>query len=245
MSELIKTEAIVLKKIDFGDTSRIAQFFTEDFGKISAILKGARSPKSRIGGIIDTFNHLQIVFYKKESREVQLVSQVDLISHFHTIKENLEKFKYASASLELLKNLTVENEEHKKLFRGTVKIFNMMNLGESDPALLFVKYFVFFLKEIGYDFPTERCSVCGNQVDPAGQVSYNYETGLLCSECKQDRITSFDFSLELFNFLLCLKHKKNDISYNKDQVNKIINILEKHLMYNVHEFKGLKSLHSF
>ena len=43
MSEIIKTEAMVLTKMDYGDTSKIVSLYTKDFGKLSAIIKGGRS----------------------------------------------------------------------------------------------------------------------------------------------------------------------------------------------------------
>ena len=52
MSEIIKTEAVVLSKLNYGDSSSIASLFTEDFGKLSVIVKGARSPKSKYGKLL-------------------------------------------------------------------------------------------------------------------------------------------------------------------------------------------------
>jgi DNA repair protein RecO (recombination protein O) len=74
MSEILKTEAFVLSKLNYGDTSSIVSLYTKDSGKISAIIKGARSPKSKMGMIIDPLNFLEIILYKKDSREVQLIS---------------------------------------------------------------------------------------------------------------------------------------------------------------------------
>ena len=82
MSEIIKTEAIVLSKLDYRDTSKIANLFTEDFGKISVIIKGARSPKSKTGKIVDPLNHIRIVYYNKESRDLQLISDAESINYF-------------------------------------------------------------------------------------------------------------------------------------------------------------------
>ena len=69
MSEIIKTEAIVLNKINYGDTSMIASLYTKDHGKISAILKGGRSSKSKIGAVVNPANYLEIVIYKKDTRQ--------------------------------------------------------------------------------------------------------------------------------------------------------------------------------
>ena len=53
MSSIIKTRAFVLSKLDYGDTSKIANFYTEEFGRIAGIVKGARSPRSKIGKTIE------------------------------------------------------------------------------------------------------------------------------------------------------------------------------------------------
>lgn len=115
MSEIIKTEAIVLSKMNFGDSSNIASLFTEDLGRISVIIKGARSVKSKFGKMVDPLNYLLVVLYKKESREVQLLSGADIIQHFPELKSNLSKLSYAYAVLELVKNLLAEHEVHKKM----------------------------------------------------------------------------------------------------------------------------------
>ena len=126
MSEIIKTEAVVLSKMNYGDTSMIASLFTEDLGKISVIVKGARSPKSKYGRIVDLINHLSVVLYKKESREVQLLSGADTIDHYPEIKNDLNKLKYAYSIAELVKNLLAEHEVSKRIFKGIVKIFNRL-----------------------------------------------------------------------------------------------------------------------
>ncbi len=242
MSEIIKTRAIVLRKIDFGDTSKIAQFYTENFGKTSAIIKGAKSPKSKIGMMIDTMNLLQLVMYRKESREVQMVSDVDLIRHHRNIRDDFEKYKYASAVIELLGNLTHENDHNSRLFEGTVRILALLDESKNKVIYLFVKYFFFFLKEIGYEFQLWYCNVCHREMQSGQQASYNYETGLMCVDCRKDRLSNFDFNEELFNLLLCLNSKINDVRYKEENLIFIIKMLEKFLTYNVHEFKGLKSI---
>ena len=242
MSELLKTQAIVLKKLDYGDTSRIIQFFTDDFGKISAMLKGARSPKSKLGLIVDTFNYVQIVMYKKDTRDVQLVSEVDLLNHFVNIKEDYTRIKFASALIELLSNMTVENEHHHKMFTGSVKALELMNDNNLNPKLIFAKYFLFFIKEIGYEFQLSNCSICGNNIPPTNPVAFNYETGILCSDYRQERLTNLELSKELFNLLQCLRIKNNEFVVDENNLDKIITLLEKFLKTNIHEFKGLKSL---
>lgn len=245
MSEIVKTKAVVIKKLDYGDTSKIATFFTEDFGKISAIIKGARSPKSKMGSVVDILNTVQIVYYKKESREVQLVSQADLINHYSKIKEDLDKLKYASAVAELLLNLILDDEAHPKLYKGSVKILDLMNEAKEPAEYYFVKYILFFLKENGYEISLDKCSSCGRKIEIGKPYSFSYNSGLLCSECKHEHVISYEFSPELFNLLFCLSRRNNECKYNKNDLTKLIFFFEKYISYHIPEFKGLKSLHVY
>jgi len=247
MSELLKTEAIVLHKLDYGDSSRIIHFFTEEFGKLTAIIKGARSPKSKLGLILDSFNYVQIVLYKKETRDIQFVSDADLLNHFGFIKDNFNRMQYASAIAELLSHLVAENEAHKKLFTGSVKALEILNNPDRDPKLFFAKYFIFFIKEIGYEISFDKCSQCGNLINSDQSVSdqilgLNYDSGIICSDCKSDRLIHLELEKELFNLFICLNHKQNEIKYNQKDLDRIIRMLELFLKYNIQEFKGLKSL---
>ena len=137
--------------------------------------------------------------------------------------------------------MTPENEHNIKLFDGTVRILTLLDSTDENPQLLFIKYFFFFLKEIGYEFQIEHCNICEKKIGIGDEASYNYETGLICSECRKDRLTNFNFSEELFELLICLNSKRNNIKYSEKDLDLIMKMLEKFLMYQLHEFKGLKT----
>ena len=146
MSKIIKTKAFVLNKLDFGDSSKIVNFYSEEFGRVAGIIKGARSSNSKIGKAVDVLNLVEIIFYKKDNRDIQFVSQADLISHFPNIKSDLEKVKYASSIIELVLKLTRENDTHKRLFNGIVKIMQRIETEKTEPMLLFSMFYKFFIE---------------------------------------------------------------------------------------------------
>ncbi len=240
MSEIVKTEAVVLSKINYGDSSSIASFFTKEFGKLSAMVKGGRNPKSKISMIIDPLNHLELVLYKKDSRDIQLISNAALISHFGKIKEDFERLKYSYAIIELVKKLTAENEVHLKLFRGIIRILDLINSSNEKPEVLFSRFFIFFLGQIGYDLQLNACASCGKTNLEGMQLSYNFEIGILCENCKRNFIESYKIPVELFNYLICLKSNKMD-GASKETIEKAILFLEKYLRYHVQDFQGITS----
>ena len=245
MSEIIKTEAVVLNKLNYGDTSIIVALFTKSYGKLSAIIKGGRSPKSKTSFIADPLNHLQIILYKKDNREIQILSSADIISHFPRIKEDLEKLKYSYAILELVKKLIPEHEVNERLFNGLNRILNLFEDSIEHPKILFGRFFMFFLTELGYAVQIQKCASCGKSNLDNMNLSYNFELGILCNDCKPAYIESYQINSELFNYLQCLKQNKK-VVYEKELIyDKAIMFLEFYLKFHITDFSGIKSFQLF
>ncbi len=185
MSQINKSDAFVLSKLDYGDTSSIASLFTKDFGKLSAIIKGGRNPKSKISLIVDPLNQIEVVFYSKDTREIQILSSASLINHYSHIKEDFEKLKYCYAILELVKNLTAEHEVYHKLYKGIDRIFYLFDTSNEQPEIIFGRFFIFMLTEIGYEVQLDNCASCGKANELNKELSYNYEMGTLCEQLQR------------------------------------------------------------
>ncbi|MCH8171008.1 MAG: DNA repair protein RecO [Bacteroidetes bacterium] len=242
MYRIVKTKAVVLKKINYGDSSIIASLYSENLGRISAILKGARKSKTKQGFIIDPINLVEIVLYNKMNREVQLISSSDLLSNYSNIKEDIEKLKYAYATIELIQNLTVEGEKDLRLFKGLVKIFELFNTSNEFPGVIFCRFFFFFIKELGYQFSLKKCTVCGKEDISNEDYIFNFETGLLCPNCKKDYLSTVEINQELFNFFACLRSNKKIINNVEKLSSKAVYFMETYLKYHINTFKGLKSI---
>lgn len=242
MSTIHKTKAVVLRKLDYGDTSVIAHFYTEEFGKVTAIIKGARSRKSKMGSIVDVMNLVEIVFYQKENREVQLITQADLIAHYPKIKQDLNRLKYSSAVHELVSSLIIENEKNTRLFKGILRIQELFEQNKEHPAVLFIKFFLFFIKEIGYELHFESKRLDMADVEAGEPVVFHYELGFMNKAGNEDKLITYEFSSELFNLLFCLSKGEGEGTCSPSDLDKLIAFLEKYLRYHISEFKGLKSL---
>ena len=53
---IVSTEGIVLKSFDYRETSKIATFFTKQYGKVKGVLKGIRKDPKKFGSHIDQFS---------------------------------------------------------------------------------------------------------------------------------------------------------------------------------------------
>lgn len=242
MTEILKTEAIVLNKIDYSDTSKIVNLFTKEYGKISVIIKGGRDSKSKIGKISDPLNYLQIIYYKKDSRQIQLLTDADLILYFHNIKTEIDRLTYATAILELFIKLIPENEYNLKLFKGLIKILGLFDNLNSEPIDLFNSFLMFFIKEIGFEIQLSNCSNCGKSLSLNQSFYFNYDKGILCTECKANIYSEVYLRTELFNYLVSLKSKLKNFDTNIKTKEDAIIFMEKFLQYQFSDFKELQSL---
>ena len=242
MSDIIKTEAVVLSKINYGDTSSIVSLYTKSDGKLSAIVKGGRGPKSKIGKIIDPLNYLQVIIYKKTTRDVQILSDANIISHFVNIKENLDATRYSFAIIELIKNLTSEHEANTKVFNGLIKILNMIDQKKELPAYLYGRFLLFFLSELGYEISVDKCSSCGNKMFTDKMVGFNFESGFVCSDCFESHSGFENISAELFELIVCLKTNKIAEKFSIGLMDKFNLLLERYLKFHISDFKGIQSL---
>ncbi|PJA99258.1 MAG: DNA repair protein RecO [Ignavibacteriales bacterium CG_4_9_14_3_um_filter_30_11] len=242
MNKIIKTKAIILKKQNYSDTSLIVSLYTEEEGRLSAIAKGARKSKSNVGTVLDPLNLVDIILYYKKNREVQLISSADLISNYTAVKGDLCKLKYAYSSIELIQNLTGEDEKDSKLFKGLVRILDLFNNSDDLASVIFCRFFLFIIKELGYQFSFKKCSICNREDIGNEELAFNFELGLICSNCKAGHLTTSEISQELFNFFVCLRNNKK-ISNNAEFLSsKALYFMETYLKYHINSFSGLKSL---
>lgn len=245
MSDIIKTDAVVLSKINYSDTSNIAALFTSDHGKVNVIIKGSRSPKSKIGVVVDLLNHLQIIYYKKDTRDLQLLSDAVIISHYPNLRDDLQKLKYAYAIIEMINNLMAENEVNEKLFQGLIRILSRLDSSDEKPEVTFGRFFLFFLKEIGYEFQIEKCTVCESSDFTGVNLYYNFDKGLICGKCTKEAVEFNEINLELFQYLNCLKLNIPADNFSNKIVHKANELLEQHLKYHASDFKGIQSFQIF
>jgi len=112
-----RTEGVVLRAVDFGDTSRIVTFLTPDRGRLACLAAGMKRPKSELAGQLDTFNRVELVYYWKDSRSVQKLGTVSLLDNAAGIKADLDKSVYGAVPLEVAYKVAHENEPSEELYR--------------------------------------------------------------------------------------------------------------------------------
>ena len=124
---LIATNAIVLKRIPYGDTSVICRMFTEDMGKVSILAKGAWRPKNPLGPLLEPINHIQIQFYNKNTRDIQILKDAGFVQQFSALRNNLGRIILAFAIVEIIDKSILESYPHPILYRLCWRVLDKLN----------------------------------------------------------------------------------------------------------------------
>jgi len=125
-----KTEAILLKKKDFRETSLILTFFTKDFGKIDGIIKGARGARPRGDANPIFFSLDQIVFYEKKARGISIISQCETQEVFLNILKEWSRASSAYYMLELTDVFTEPEAKSEEVFENLYHSFKSLDSGK-------------------------------------------------------------------------------------------------------------------
>ena len=104
-----KANAIVLRTVEFSETSLMVTLFTREFGKIGALAKGARRLKEPFESALDLWTHCRIVFLHKSSEALDLLTEAKLLRRFRPAAADL-----AGLYARLLRGGTVGRADRRK-----------------------------------------------------------------------------------------------------------------------------------
>jgi DNA repair protein RecO (recombination protein O) len=179
-----RTEAVVLKAIDFSETSTIVTLFSPDRGRLTCIAKGSRRSRSQLAGLIDTLNRLEVMYIWKDSRGVQLMTDGSLLERYNGIKDNLDKSLYAAFWVELVSRLVHDNEPSEELFDVFVDGLTGIEDWTGDVCTYASWQSVRLLNTAGFGPMLDGCCLCGNDVQADG--GFSVSGGMTCMSCPSD-----------------------------------------------------------
>jgi DNA repair protein RecO (recombination protein O) len=113
---LLKTEAVVLRSIRYGEADRILHLFTPHHGRIGAIAKGARRARSRFGARLEPFFHLSTVLHEGRG-ELHTVTSADTIAAHSGLRDSAATLDAAALACDAVARLFESTEPHPEVFR--------------------------------------------------------------------------------------------------------------------------------
>lgn len=175
---LSKWEGIVIRTIPYGETNKIVTLFTEEAGKVTAMARGAKKPRSKLSAVTQpfTFGHYLI----RQGRGMGTISQGDTILSMRYLRENLEATAHASYIVEIIDKLVEQQVRSAGIYRLLADALKAIN-EEYPPEVitLFVEWKM--LRVAGIHATLNECASCGAT---DGEFGFSFqEVGFICHRC--------------------------------------------------------------
>ena len=179
----ITSDALVLRTYKLGETSKVVVLLTRERGKLRAVAKGARGPRSRYQSALEPLSEVRVSLHGRQGAELYRLGQCELLrSAFRAGGQGLEAALSLSYFAELLDAFAQEGEAEDAVYRLAVAVIAAAEAGADVKAL--TRYLeAWLLKLHGIYPPLDRCAGCGAPL-PAGSLAYHAAAhGFVCAGC--------------------------------------------------------------
>ena len=183
---VINVEGIIINTKSYGDTSKIIDIFTKEYGIIGAMAKGCKSLKSNLRSVTDKLTFANFTLYYKKDK-LSILSEANVINNFSNIKKDIEKISYASFLLDLTNQVYKQSNEdclYDLLISSLIKINEGFN-----PLVITNIIELKYLMYLGVMPNLDGCSICGAK----NVITLSSDKGgYLCSKCGKHSWTKKD-----------------------------------------------------
>lgn len=175
-----KTDALLLKAVDYGENDKMVTLFTADRGKIGAGMKGVKKAGAKLRFAAQPFCFAEYVIAEKGGRRT--VTNASLYDGFYSLREDVFTFYAAASVTEVCDKLLYEGMVNGELFVSALTA--LKNICTQDPAAALVSFLTQALSLAGYPVEAGDCPACGKAL--SGRMTFDMETGsFLCADCGQ------------------------------------------------------------
>src|SRR3954451_15610950 len=178
----LKTEAIVLRSLRYGEADRILHVYTPHQGRLSAIAKGVRKARSRFGGRLEPFFRLQTVLHEGRS-ELLTVTSVETVAGHPRLREHAGTLDFAARCCDAVGRLFATDDPHPGVY---ALLANELALLEADPSRATAAHAVAFrlklLLAAGLAPQLGACASCGEREHLSGFSGA--AGGVVCGSCE-------------------------------------------------------------
>jgi DNA repair protein RecO (recombination protein O) len=180
-----KATALVLRTTDWSETSRIATLWTREFGKVRVLAKGGRRLKSNFESALDLLSVCGIVFLRKSSGSLDLLTEAQVTQRFPHLRTDLAALYAGYYIAELLGDWTEDYDPHPLLFDEALAALTTLGAPGVPTGMRLARFELVFLRELGYSPVLRACAVCDAPVEAGTQLGFGPSAGgVLCPTCQ-------------------------------------------------------------
>lgn len=179
MAELI-TPALVLRRADYSDYDRMVTLFSPTFGRIDAIARGCRRPKSPLINVVEPFTSGEYVLYQRRDR--YSLEQCAISESYLDLRKDYDRLRHGAYWLKLLETVIMPDTPAEKLFITVLRALAHLSWGEQPPEMTTMAFEMHLMALSGFAPRMDVCLKCGRPID--GDARFDADLGgAVCLKC--------------------------------------------------------------
>jgi DNA repair protein RecO (recombination protein O) len=177
----LKTEAIVLKRTDLGESDRLITLLSKDYGKFKAVAPGARRSKRRFGGCLELFSQVRVQ-YVDRGKSLHRLEEAVLVDSHEALQTDLIAIAHAGYVTELAAAFLGDADEAATTYQLLVETLSVLDQGPMQTADL-RRYELGVLRLAGVGPQFDACLTC----DTTESSNWHFDIdqgGVVCNDCQ-------------------------------------------------------------
>lgn len=180
---MLRTHAVVLRRIEYSETSQVLHLYTRDNGKVHAIAKGARRRRNAFSGPFDLFALYEILHIEKRPGQLDVLTSADLLRDFPALRSRYDRFCAGSYLCDLVDTLTLEGQKQPELFDLLVQTFEALDSAADIVPILF-RFEARLLLFLGHFPRLADCGICRRAIGGREAYFSCRDGGAVCLSCR-------------------------------------------------------------
>ena len=172
--------ALVIRRANYADYDRMVTLFSPDIGRVDAIARGCRRPKSPLVNAVEPFTSGEFQLYEHKDR--YSIDQCQIAEDYYALRTDYDRLCHGVYWLKLLEAAIQPNNPARPLFIMTLRALAHLNWGDMPPEMVTMAFEMHFMALNGFAPRMDVCQRCGRPID--GDARFDPElAGAVCLNC--------------------------------------------------------------
>jgi DNA repair protein RecO (recombination protein O) len=175
---------MVLGATAYAEADKIVQIYTLQLGRVRAIVKGIRKPKSKLASSIDLFTESTFSLHKKASGSLYVLGQAKLLNGYADLKKDFLAITTLQVLAEMVSQSTPEGEQHIEVYELLKDTLDVLKNEPKSNELILIAFILKLMEFLGYPLELEVCGECGESLGGKKVYLIPHRGGSLCESCQ-------------------------------------------------------------
>jgi DNA repair protein RecO (recombination protein O) len=218
MGLTLATPAVVLRSWPYGESDKIVCLFTETYGKLRGIAKGAKRSRKRFANSLEPFSIVNLRFQDRSHGGLVFLLSADLIFTFKKLDSSLEKITLSSYLVEIIDGLMGERDPNALVFQHLKNGLLFLDGDGTAPLEFLTSFELKLLRLAGYQPALDRCKRCALRRDELVKACWHLspaEGGLLCNLCAASKKENLPLGAAALSALESLQQENDEANIHR------------------------------